>query len=194
MTTQPPPRDHLAGTILERAAAHLAEHGAATMSDIAQAAGVGRATLYRHFTTRDALLQAMADTAVDDLGDRLAEAGLGQAPVREAVARACRAFIATGGKYIALTRTGHKPTDAEAVEQRVLTPLRALIERGVTEGALRSDIAPESMLAVLSAVVETGLELAARIGAEQAAATITTLFLDGTTQPDDAHRGNHFRR
>lgn len=180
MTTPPPLRDHVAVLILDRAAALLAEHGpAASMADIAQAAGVGRATLYRHFPSRDALLQALADAAVDDLGDRLDEAGLGEVPVREAVARVCRAFVTTGGKYIALTRTGHKPADPGAADRRIGGPLRALLQRGAEEGALRTDIAPDLMLALFSALIETGLTLAGRVGAEQAAATVAALFLDG---------------
>ena len=144
MNTSPPLRDHVAVLILERAAALLAQNGpaAASMADIAQAAGVGRATLYRHFPTRDALLEALAAAAVEDLGDRLAEAGLDAVPVREAVARVCRAFVTTGGKYLALMRTGHKPTDPAAVDRHIAAPLRALFQRGADEGELRSDIAP----------------------------------------------------
>ena len=181
MNTSPPLRDHVAVLILERAAALLAQNGpaAASMADIAQAAGVGRATLYRHFPTRDALLEALAAAAVEDLGDRLAEAGLDAVPVREAVARVCRAFVTTGGKYLALMRTGHKPTDPDAVDRRIGTPLRTLLQRGAEEGALRSDLTPELMAVFFSALIETGLTLAARIGAEQAAATVAALFLDG---------------
>jgi TetR/AcrR family transcriptional regulator, mexCD-oprJ operon repressor len=185
--TKPPPlRDHVGVLILDRAAAVLAEHGAgASMAEIAKAAGLGRATVYRHFPTRDALLQAMAETAVEDLGDRLAEAHLDEIPVREAIARACRAFVTTGGKYIALRNTGHKPADPDAVDRRIGTPLHALVQRGAEEGTLRSDLAPELMVALFSALIETGLTLAAQLGAEQAAATVAALFLDGAATPPD---------
>lgn len=180
MTTPPPLRDHVCVLILDRAAAVLAEHGATvSMAEIAKAAGIGRATLYRHFPNREALLQAMAETAVEDLGDRLAEAHLGQVPVREAIARVCRAFVTTGGKYIALRYTGHKPADPDAVDRRIGAPLRTLLQRGAEEGALRSDLTPELMAVFFSALIETGLTLAARIGAEQAAAMVAALFLDG---------------
>lgn len=180
MTTPPSLRDRVGVLILDRAAAVLAEHGAtASMAEIATAAGIGRATLYRHFPNRDALLQAMAQAAVEELGDRLAQAQVGEVPVHEAIARVCRAFVTTGGKYIALRHTGHKPADPDAVDQRIGAPLRTLLERGVQEGALRPDLAPELMTVFFSALIETGLTLAAQLGAEQAAATIATLFLDG---------------
>jgi hypothetical protein len=109
----------------------------------------------------------------------LAQAHIDEVPVREAIARVCRAFVTTGGKYIALRHTGHKPADPHAVDQRIGAPLRTLLERGVAEGALRSDVAPELMAVSFSALIETGLTLAAQVGAEQAAATVATLFLDG---------------
>lgn len=43
----------------------LAENREASLSDVAQAAGVGRATLYRHFETREQLIEAISIQCVD---------------------------------------------------------------------------------------------------------------------------------
>ena len=60
--------DRIAIGIVESAAMLFAERGeAATMEEIANAAGVGRATVYRYFPTREALLQRLAEVAFDDL-------------------------------------------------------------------------------------------------------------------------------
>jgi len=68
-------RDRVAAGILEVAATVLAERGeAASMADVADTAGVGRATLYRYFPSREALLRALADVALDDLGERIESA------------------------------------------------------------------------------------------------------------------------
>src|ERR1700683_2487112 len=54
--------------ILEVAKEAFAKSGARTsLDDIAQQAGVGAGTLYRHFPTRDALLEAVYRTEVEKL-------------------------------------------------------------------------------------------------------------------------------
>ncbi len=59
VSTRPVMRDHVAEAILDAAAAVFAERGeAASMADVAEAAGVGRATLYRYFPSRDVLLDS----------------------------------------------------------------------------------------------------------------------------------------
>ncbi|GAA1987385.1 TetR/AcrR family transcriptional regulator [Kitasatospora viridis] len=181
-TPPPPPRDQVAVLILDRAAALLAEPGtAAGMTDIARAAGVGRATLYRYYPSRQALLDALADAAVDDLGDRLEAAGLAHLPVRDAIARVCHAFVTTGAKYIALRHTGHKPADPTATDRRIGTPLRALVRRGITDGTLRGDQEPDITLTFFAALLEAGLTLTPHLGPARAAATVTTQFLDGAS-------------
>jgi AcrR family transcriptional regulator len=60
--------------LLEVAGAVLAEQGAdASMRDIARQAGVGLATLLRHFPTRESLLEALLRTSFDELTARAAE-------------------------------------------------------------------------------------------------------------------------
>src|SRR5579863_177358 len=54
--------------ILEVAKAAFAQYGAnASLDDIAKEAGVGAGTLYRHFPTRDALIEAVYGTEVEKL-------------------------------------------------------------------------------------------------------------------------------
>src|SRR5919205_1523261 len=77
---QPPRRkqalqERVAGAIVEAAARVLAVGGEqASMNDVAGAAGVARATLYRYFPSRQALLDKLARVAADDAGNRLAAA------------------------------------------------------------------------------------------------------------------------
>src|SRR5262249_25779288 len=140
----PSPRyDRTAAAILDAAAHTLAEHGGSTnMAELAAAAGVSRATLYRYYPTREALLQALAAHALAEAGSRIVDAGLDRCPVPEAIERLVRALLAVGDRYAVLLgeQIEHDPADAE---RAVGDPLRGVLARGAEEGVLRDDLPPE---------------------------------------------------
>ncbi|SFP06198.1 regulatory protein, tetR family [Amycolatopsis arida] len=67
-------------TILEAAEQLLARTPTATMAQIAEAAGVSRTTVHRRFATREALLDAMAESALRQLRDAVEAADVDTAP------------------------------------------------------------------------------------------------------------------
>ena len=172
-------RDHTERMIIETAAQALDERGDASMADIADAAGVGRATLYRYFPSRDLLLQAIGDTALDELTGRLADARVDTIPVTEAIARLTRAFISAGSKYVALMRTGHKPVDPAEVDRRIGTPLRELFDRGIATGELRGDVPSDVLLTLFGGLLEAAIKTQPGYGVEQASAAVLAVFLTG---------------
>jgi TetR/AcrR family transcriptional repressor of mexCD-oprJ operon len=176
-------RDRTAAAIIDSAAAIMAEQGdAATMNKIAGAAGVSRATLYRYFADREALLHAMATTSIEELGARIADADLQGIPVDQAIARLVRGFVAVGSKYTALLSGGHQRTGDHPHAEALLTePVRALFRRGIADGSLRSDLALELLTTMFSGLIKAALEMTTtgRVGAEEASAAVTAIFLDG---------------
>jgi AcrR family transcriptional regulator len=177
-------RDRTAAAIIDSAAAMMAEQGdAANMNKIAGAAGVSRATLYRYFPSREALLHAMATTSIEELAARIADADLQGIPVEQAIARLVRGFIAVGSKYTALAGGGHQRTGDHPHANTLLTePVRALFRRGIADGSLRSDLAPELLTNLFSGLIKAALEMTTtgRVGAEEASAAVVAVFLDGT--------------
>jgi AcrR family transcriptional regulator len=165
--------------ILETAARLLAERDA-SMVEIAAAAGVGRATLYRYYPTREALLAALAAQALDELAERIADAALEQATVPEAIERLARVLLTVADRYVVLIRERVK-ADAEDSDQRLGKPLRALFERGVREGTLRSDLSPQAQVKLFASIITGALQakLPRELGIEQTAATLSSFFLDG---------------
>jgi TetR/AcrR family transcriptional regulator, mexCD-oprJ operon repressor len=179
-------RDRIAAGILDTAAAVLAGRGEpASMAEIADAAGVSRATLYRYFPTRDTLLNALAEAASAELRERIADAELDTIPVPEAIARLTRGFVLTGSKYVALAHSGHKPPDAGQTQQDLAEPVYRLLRRGITDGTLRSDLAPEVLAQIFSSLLETAIRISGPggTGAEKASAAIISVFLDGSRAP-----------
>lgn len=187
MVRHPALRDRIAAGILDTAATVLAERGeSASMADIAQAAGVGRATLYRYFPTRDALMHGLTRAAFGELGDRIAAADLDAVPLREGVARAARAFIAAGARYAAVVHVAKTYIDDPAEFDRAIAePVRVLIRRGVASGDLRADVPADVLFEMFTGLLERSLQLVERgqLGVEQAGSVITTMFLDGASAP-----------
>jgi TetR/AcrR family transcriptional repressor of mexCD-oprJ operon len=176
-------RDRTAAAIIDSAATVLAERGdAATMEEIANSAGIGRATLYRYFRNREELLTAMAAASVRELATRIAEANLAAVPFEEAIARLARGFIATGSKYRALGADGAKRTDAAPdVEVEVIEPIRALFRRAIADGSMREDLPPDIVMDLFSGLIRGALDATAdrRRGIEETAAAVTTIFVAG---------------
>jgi TetR/AcrR family transcriptional repressor of mexCD-oprJ operon len=167
--------------ILDAAARVLSERGtSANMVDVAAAAGVGRATLYRHFPDREELLDALASHAIADSAARLADAGLERAPVAEAIERIVRALTAVGDRYTVLAGR-HVETDRDEVDRLIAAPVRAVLTRGVESGLLRQDLPPDVLLELFRGVVIAATNLIrGGLGLEEASAAAASVFLDGT--------------
>lgn len=176
---KPSLRERVATAILDAAAVALAERGDdASMADVAEAAGVARATLYRYFPTREALLDALGRAAVEQVGDALDAARLAEVQVDEAVRRAIRALVAAGPYLVVLVRDVGRAERPE-FNQRIAAPLRALIDRGREAGALRDDVPAAWMLDSLLALVTTVSSSGPALGTEDTVHALTGLVLDG---------------
>src|ERR1700716_3030900 len=131
--------DRTAAAILDAAAHVFSEQGtAANLADVAAAGGVSRATLYRYYPNREALLKALAAHALTELASRLNDAGLERASVKEAIERLARAIVAGGDRYSVLAGEQCPPDEADA-ERLVGGPMRAVFERGIASGLLPQD-------------------------------------------------------
>jgi TetR/AcrR family transcriptional regulator, mexCD-oprJ operon repressor len=172
-------RDHIAAAILDKAAGILAERReAASLAEVAEAAGVARSTLYRYFPSRDALLQALADTAESEIQARIGEAQLDTLPVPEAIARLTRGLIAAGSKYIALAYLWQKPADSARQTGEALLPL---FRRGIADGTLRADLTAEALLGIYADLIEGAITRSAssQAGVEETSAAMLAIFLNG---------------
>jgi AcrR family transcriptional regulator len=147
--------------VLEAAADEHARLGSALgMQDVARRAGVGIGTVYRHFPSRQALIEAIAHP-VFARGLELAQAVNGEVAEEERFAAFVRGFarlLADHGVQ------GHCAWDAPAAAP-VRAELRALIgefvESGVRRRTLRRDLTTEDAFALLwtaAALVEAADE------------------------------------
>ena len=171
--------DRTAAAILD-AAAHVfhTEGAGANLAAVATTAGISRATLYRYYANREALLDALTADALAEAAHRIADAGLDRASVEEAIERILRALVAVGDRYAVLT-IDHAPLK---MAHRQLAPtILGVLSRGVDTGVLRNDLALEVLYEFLANSALTALKLAQQhgFGLEDASATASSFFLNG---------------
>jgi|SRR5919108_6236613 AcrR family transcriptional regulator len=191
MSTQPgaaprqPLQERVASTILEAAAHVLVTQGEnASMSDVASAAGVARATVYRYFPNRQSLLNELTSAVVRDAGGRLAAARIDEVPVHEGITRAIRTLVEVGDGFIVLA-SDRPRTDSEEFERHVTRPIRVLVERGQSTGVIRADVPSAWLTDSLIGIVVSVLSSPLQRGREDTVAAMTSVYLDGAR-----HRGS----
>jgi TetR/AcrR family transcriptional repressor of mexCD-oprJ operon len=172
-------QQRVAAAILEAAASVLAARGErGSMTDVAEAAGVARATVYRYFPNRQSLLDELAELAIRSAGERLSSARIEHVPLRDGLTRAVRAFVDVGDLFIVLARERLRPPAGE-FERHVSGPLRRLIERGQKTGEIRADIPSTWLADSLLGTVASVLSSSPALGREDTVAAIASLFADG---------------
>ncbi|SEP14742.1 TetR/AcrR family transcriptional regulator [Amycolatopsis saalfeldensis] len=157
--------------LLEVAGAVLAEQGAeASMRDIARQAGVGLATLLRHFPTRESLLEALLRTSFDALTARAAEVEAA-GPAQEALRLWLRDFVAYTTNYRGVVTSMVKAIeDPESALHTSCVSMRAagtrLLTRAQAEDVARADLDGADLFALASSLAWLGDQpgLAARAG------------------------------
>lgn len=141
--------------ILEAAIDALAGDPEPSMAEIARRAGVVRATVYAHYPTREALLDAVTRRAVADV-TRLIEAAEPERgdPV-EALERVVGVTWRGLGRYHALIASNTRLPAAELRSRhtQVMAVLLPLIERGQRAGAFRSDVGAQWHVSMILALV-----------------------------------------
>ena len=127
-----------------------------TLDAIAKEAGVGIGTLYRHFPTREALIDAAYRNELarlcDSAGDLSRDAPPDQAlrawmdrfadymTTKRGMGDALRALIASGGDPFSESR------------DRLTAAVSTLLQAGVAAGTLRPDVSPDDVLVGLSGI------------------------------------------
>ena len=166
--------------ILEAATAVLAVNPSASMADIAEASGLVRATLYRHFPTRDDLMREMYSAALGDALEAVLAVNPESGNVTDALRRVVDALLPVGDRYRILTE--ERPSSPELAEQEesVGAPMIGLLERGQQNGEIRDDMPLRWQVAALGSLINEALRAVGRGDIERADAgrLVTTTFLD----------------
>ncbi|MZD04384.1 TetR family transcriptional regulator, partial [Streptomyces sp. SID5785] len=142
--------------VLAAARAVFAEHGIdAPMATVARRAGVGVATLYRHFPTRDVLVQGAFEQQMRTCAGALTDALADPDPwrgFRRLVETVCALQREERGFPAAFMAASPDTSAAHArARRRAEGELRTLVRRAQAAGALRADFEPSDLGVVLMA-------------------------------------------
>lgn len=143
--------------ILEVARAVVAERGTqASLRDIARRAGVGLGTLYRHFPTREALLEALLGQGFDRLAARAASLEASRSP-EDALLEWLGDFAAGTASHrgLAASMMATLSDESSSLHASCLAMRQAgarLLQNAQDAGHIRADVDGTDLFTLISAV------------------------------------------
>jgi AcrR family transcriptional regulator len=142
-------RREVRDAILDTTLALVAKHGlrSVTMSQIAEATGIGRATLYKYFPSVEAILVAWHERQVSRHLEQLAAVRNEGGDARERLEAvletyACIAHEHHGTELAALVHRGEHVVRAQ---RELWNTIRDLLAEAAEAGAVRSDVPPDEL-------------------------------------------------
>ncbi|MEV3924112.1 TetR/AcrR family transcriptional regulator [Actinomadura coerulea] len=133
----------------------------ASMTDIARAAGVGRVTLYAHFSSREDVVRAVLRQAIDQSTEILEGARSAEPPPADAFAHLIRTAWPLIGRFGRLYNAARRTLPAEEVRQLHDPPMahvRELILQGRETGVFRTDLPVEWLVSTVYALLHAAME------------------------------------
>lgn len=175
--------------IIEAAADCFSREPNASMADIARAAGVGRVTLYGHFSSRDALLEATLERVIDRSEAELAALDLGGDPIAalDRLVRRSWRIVDTFHRLLGVAEEALSNERVLAHHQQPMARVHALIERGQHAGAVRRDLDASWLTSCVTALLHTaaGELRAGRLAEADADRVVAATVISLLTAPVD---------
>ncbi len=173
--------------ILQAATDCLGQRPEATLAEIAEAAGVGRVTLYGHYSSRAELVDAVMAQLIERGNAVLEPIDLAGDP-RAALTRLIDAsweLVDQARSILAAAQKELSPARIRELHEEPAARLARLIERGQAEGVFRSDLPVSWLVATLHNVMHgaAGEIQAGRLTPEEASSAIAATALAALTPP-----------
>jgi AcrR family transcriptional regulator len=167
---------------------------AASLDDIARQAGIGPGTLYRHFPTRDALIEAVYRSEVEKLADAQQRFAATMPPV-EALRAWMLLFIDhVSGKKLIIpameTVAGGSVRLIEGARSLIHTAFVASVKRAIDSGDLRADTNPDDFVRALVGIFHT----TALPGWEESARRLVDILIAGSRSTPSTRTLHRARR
>ena len=178
------PRRGTRPALLDVAAEVLVADPAASLAEVAQAAGIGRTTLHKHYATRDDLVRAVGHRSVEVWEQALDEVADGPDGGLRAI---ITSMVAVGSQLGFLWRTPalHRDQDLEkrkeAIQERTLAVLRRAADRGVLAAGIPDWWLLDTFFSLIYVAAESVAD--GHLAPNDAPGLVTSTFLRGIGAP-----------
>ena len=178
--------------ILDAATDCLSRDPAASTSEIAKAAGVGRVTLYGHFPSRAELVDAVFVHAIEGGEETLGQVDLTGDP-RAALTRLIESswhLVDRNRSLLIAAQDALPPGRVRELHADPMARVVRLMERGRSEGVFRTDLPTSWLVSVMHNVMHgaAGEIHAGRLTPDKAAGYITATLLAAFAPPGEPVR------
>jgi AcrR family transcriptional regulator len=138
--------------ILDAAADLLRDRDSASFAEIAHAAGVGQATVYRHFADHRALLTELAEESMDRLEERFRAEPLSPASFEALVRLMVSDQLRLQGLMTAIRSGEVAEEQVERLSERARELLREPLAEAIAAGLVRGDVTVDDAVLALAMI------------------------------------------
>lgn len=148
-----------------------------TMSQVAQTAGIGRATLYKYFSDIEAVLTAWHERQVSDHLKQLMHIGTQTGATRERLAAVLEAyaFVSYGRHDTELATLLHRGKHVDHAQQHLRHFIADLLAQAAMEGDVRDDVSANELAAYCIHAVAAASSLTSKAAVRR----LVSVTLDG---------------
>lgn len=162
----------------------LLKNPQASLSDIATHAGVGRATLYRQFESREQLIQELAVESLVMTDKVVAPVKQRQLPAKETLAEMFKVLMPLADRYhfiLSIWSIAEQDDEVMSIYNSQLNNLATLIERGKKEGSIKCSLDTAWIVCLIDSMIYSGWWMMGnmRMSAETAAEHATESIFNG---------------
>jgi AcrR family transcriptional regulator len=151
----------------------------ASFAEIAVAAGVGQATVYRHFTDRRALLVELAEEDMDRLEERIVAEPIGPGSMESLLREMIAEQLRSQGLIGAMRAGEVEESKVRELSDRARDLFTPRLAAAQETGLVRADLGSDDVMLVLSMIDGALASQPDRRGREQAAESAFRIVMDG---------------
>ena len=144
--------------IIESAIRVFALDPGAGMNEVASHAAVGRATLYRHFPSRDDLMAAIKAQARHEAIMTVERCPVDDGSAVECIERIVRAVIELGDRYRFISNWRAEGDEHPEPRERISAALQTAVERGQRRGEITRSVPAEWAALAIRSLILAGVE------------------------------------